>query len=130
MRETKLWLSESGVHTQVLNEDILRCARSARKSTRGGLQQISPWVLRQAIESSPSGSCAWAIADLSNRISRGAFDTTIGRLECTAWTVALWKDASHTKIRPISGGGALRKIMVKAHCEQVKDQLYELVGRR
>ena len=32
------------------------------------------------------------------------------------------------KIRPVSGGGALRNIIVKAHCAQVKEQLRDIVG--
>ena len=31
-------------------------------------------------------------------------------------------------VLPVSGGGALRKIIVKAHCAQVKEQLRDIVG--
>ena len=40
-RELRSWMSE-GDGTRVLEEDILRVARGARQSTRGGVQQITP----------------------------------------------------------------------------------------
>ena len=42
--------------------------------------------------------------------------------------MALWKNAEKTKVRPISGGVALRKLIVKAHCDQVREELIEHVG--
>ena len=84
--------------------------------------------MRQAIEASPQGDCARAIAGLSNRISKGDFSNIVGRITCVARTVALWKDSASTKVRPVSGGGALRKIIVKPHCAQVKEQLRDIVG--
>jgi len=74
-------MSERDGHTRVLEEDILRVARGARQSSIGEVQQM-------AIDASPNGSCAWVIASLSNRICRGDFDSSIGRLQCTAWTAA------------------------------------------
>ena len=68
------------------------------------------------------------IAVLSNRIAKGDFSTVIGRITCACWTVALWKNDAKTKVRPISGGGALKKLIVKAHCDQVREELVELVG--
>ena len=44
--------------TRVLEEDFLRVALGARQSTRGGVQQITPYVLKVAIEASPNRSCA------------------------------------------------------------------------
>ena len=87
-RELWLWMSERDGHTRVLEEDILRVARGARQSSIGKVQQITPCVLKMAIDASPNGSCAWVIASLSNRIFRGDFDSSIGRLQCTAWTAA------------------------------------------
>ena len=87
-RELWSWMSERDGHTRVLEEDILRVARGARQSTIGEVQQITPCVLKMAIDASPNGSCAWVIASLSNRIFRGDFDSSIGRLQCTAWTAA------------------------------------------
>ena len=119
-----------GDGTRVLEEDILRLARGARQSTRGGVQQITPQVLKIAIEASINGSCAWVIASLSDRISRGDFNSSIGRLQCFAWTAALWKNPEKTDIRPISCGDALRKLMVKAHSDQAREELFDHVGKR
>ena len=84
--------------------------------------------MRQAIEASPQGECARAIAALSNRVAQGEFSNIVGKISCATWTVALWKDSAKTKVRPVSGGGALRKLIVKAHCDQVKEQLKDIVG--
>ena len=35
---------------------------------------------------------------------------------------------ARTKIRQVSGGGSLRKIIVKAHCDQVKELVKDIVG--
>ena len=62
-----------------------------------------------AIDASPNGSCAWVIASLSNRIFRGDFDSSIGRLSVLLGLQLLWKNPEKTDIRPISGCDALRK---------------------
>ena len=90
--EVLRWRLERCARTQVNAESIMRVAGLARSSTRGGVQGITPWVLRQAIEASPRGDLAKLIAALSNRIAKGDFSQVIGKISCVCWTVALWKD--------------------------------------
>ena len=60
------WLEESKVHTHISSEDIEKAVKRIKKSTGGGPQQITPWMLKQAVEGSSNGSCSLAIAKLSN----------------------------------------------------------------
>ena len=94
--------------------------KTISKSTGGGPQQITPWMLKQAVECSTDGSCALVIAKLSNRMSNGDFDGMTGRAFSMMRSVALWKNKSQTSVRPFGIGGALKRIIVKAHCAQVK----------
>ena len=109
------WRLERSARTQGNAENIVRVAGLKKSSTRGEVQCIIP-------------NLAKLIAVLSNRIANGDFSVVIGRITCVAWTVALWKNAEKTKVRPISCGGALRKLIVKAHCDQVREELVAHVG--
>ena len=60
------WRLERSARTQVNAENIVRVAGLAKSSTRGGVQSITPWVLRQAIEASPRGDLAKVIAVVSS----------------------------------------------------------------
>ena len=81
-KETKEWkrlLEEHHVYTRESPEDIEKVAKRIKRCTSGGPQQMTPWMLRQAIEGSANGSCSLTIAKLSNRIDTGDFDRVSGR---------------------------------------------------
>ena len=84
--------------------------------------------MRPAIEASPRGDLAKLIAVFSNRIAKGEYSTMIAKISCACWTVTLWKDEANTIVRPTSGHGALTKLIVKAHCGQVREEFIEQVG--
>ena len=69
------------------------------------------------------------IAKLSNRMSNGDFDIIIGRAFSMMRSVALWKNKSKTSVRPIGIGDALKRIMTKAHCAQVRQLLADTVEK-
>ena len=51
------WRDESKARTSVTSEAIEVKVKRLRKSTGGGPQQISPWMIKQAVEGSANGSC-------------------------------------------------------------------------
>ena len=61
------WLEENSSRTFIKAESVEIAVKRIRKSTGGGPKQITPWMLKQAVESSTDGSCALMIAKLSNR---------------------------------------------------------------
>ena len=121
--------SKFGGRTCVNADDIETAVKKIKKSAGGGPQQITPWMLKQAIESSENRACQLVIAKLSNRMSKGDFGTVSGRAFSMMRSVALWKTNSKTSVRPIGIGGALKRVFVKAHCNLVKSLLHELVDK-
>ena len=86
-------------------------------------------MLRQAIQYSSNGSCSLSIAKLSNRMAKGDFDKVSGRAFSMMRSVALWKDKEKTSVRPIGIGDALKRIIVRAHCDHVRVLIEELVWK-
>ena len=109
--------SETAARTSVTSDSIEKVVRRLKKSTGGGPQQINPWMVKQAVESSIDGWCALVIAKLSNRMANGDFDRVTGRAFSMMRSVALWKDKGKTSVRPIGIGDALRRAIVRAHCD-------------
>ena len=64
--------------TFVNSDDIEKATKRIKKSTGGGPQQITPWLIKQAVEGSVNGSCALTITKLSNRMANGDFSTITG----------------------------------------------------
>ena len=83
-------------------------------------------MLRQAVEGSTNGSCSLAIAKLSNRMAKGDFDRISGHAFSMMRSVALWKNKEKTSVRPIGIGDALKRMIVRAHCEHVRIMMEEL----
>ena len=90
--EAAKWREEGDVHTHISSDDIEKAVKRIKKSTGGGPQQITPWMLKQAIESSQNDSCSLAIAKLSNRMAKGDYDRVTGRAFSMMRSVALWKN--------------------------------------
>ena len=65
---------------QVQWEDIFKSASRAKKSTGGGLCQLTSWYLKSAVVNSPGNKCAKILAQWSNRWGRGDFDTSLGAI--------------------------------------------------
>ena len=65
----------------VTAENILKAAKSARRLTSRGLQQITPWHLKRALLAVSNQSVVVAAGRLSTRWARGDFSSSLGKLE-------------------------------------------------
>ena len=65
---------------QVQWQDIVLAASRAKKSTGGGLCQLTPWHLKSAVLNSPGNKCGKMLALWANRWARGDFDTELGAI--------------------------------------------------
>ena len=65
-------------HQTITANDILSAIAKIRRTTAGGLNGVTPWQYKKAIEFSPSNSLANTLAGLANRIGRNHLDTKIG----------------------------------------------------
>ena len=86
-------------------------------------------MLKQAVEGSTNGSCALIIAKLSNRMAAGDFTRETGRAFSMMRSVALWKSKDKKAVRPIGVGDALKRVIVRAHCNRVRLLVSDLVGK-
>ena len=112
------------------SESIEKVVKRLNKSTGGGPQQITPWMIRQTVEGSTDGSCALVIANLSNRMANGDFDSVAGSAFSIMRSVALWKNKEKTSVRPIGMGDALKGVMIRAHCDIIGSKVANIVERR
>ena len=94
--EAAKWREEGDVYTHISSYAIEKAVKRIKKSTGGGPQQITPWMLKQAIESSQNDSCSLAIAKLSNRMAKGDYDRVTGRAFSMMRSVALSKTKEKT----------------------------------
>ena len=97
-------------------EQILHAAKKARRLTSGGLQQITPWLLKRALEANPKQEGAVAAGRLVTRWAQGDFESTLGELVAESQLIALYKDESRTDVRPIGVGCSLRRLLTRAYC--------------
>ena len=88
-------------------EQILNAAKKAKRLTSGGLQQISPWLLKRAFLEDTTLECATIAGQLATRWGRGDFATVLGELVAESQLIALYKDDKRKDVRPISVGCAL-----------------------
>ena len=65
-------------HQIVTAKDILKAVAHIRRTTAGGLNGITPWQYKKAVEHSPSNSLAHTLAGLANRIGKNHFNETVG----------------------------------------------------
>ena len=102
---------------------ILQAAKKARRLTSGGLQQITPWLLKRALLADSKQEGAIAAGRLATRWAKGDFDKTLGELVAESQLIALYKDESHTDVRPIGVGCSLRRLLTRACCSEIQAQI-------
>ena len=110
-------------------EDILSAAKSARRLTSGGLQQITPWHLKRALLADTNKAGAIAASRLATRWARGDFSSSLGELVAEAQLIALYKDKTKTDVRPVGIGCAMRRLLTRAYCAKTKEQIIAHVGK-
>ena len=75
LRELQDSIEDNFQVVQIHWQDIFRVASSAKKSTGGGLCQLTPWHLRSAVLNSSGNKCTKMLAVWANRWARGDYDT-------------------------------------------------------
>ena len=81
---------------QIHWEDIVGVAKRAKKSTGGGLCQLTPWHLRAAVLNSSGNKCAKMFALWANRWARGDFDTNLGAVLLMSRLIPSTRTEKHT----------------------------------
>ena len=122
--------SLSGAYPDALNsilpsvvvgaEQILKAARKARRLTSGGLQEITPWLLKRAFLADTKQEGAVAAERLVTRWAKGDFDKTLSEFVAESQLIALYKDESHKDVRPIGVGCSLRHLLTRAYCSEIQ----------
>ena len=102
--------------------DVIESAMKAKRTVSGGLQQITPWMLKVAMTATNNSRAPFYAAMLTNRWAKGDYSLAIGELCAMSKLVALWKDDARTDVRPVGIGGALRRLLTKTYCSQIKTQ--------
>ena len=105
---------------QVNWEDIVKSALRAKKSTGGGLCQLTPWHLKTAVDNSSGYKCAKVLAQWANRWARGEFDTSLGAVMAMSRLIPIYKDWETDDVRPVACGPAVRGLMGRALAEKVR----------
>ena len=104
---------------QIQWEDIVRVASKAKKSTGGGLCQLTPWHLRSAVLNSSGNKCAKMLAVWANRWAKGDYDTGLGAILAMSRLIPIYKDWKTDDVRPVACWSAIR-IVGQSACR--KDQ--------
>ena len=107
-------------------ENIVQTASKAKKSTGGGLCQLTPWHLKAAVSNSPGNRCAKALAWWANRWARGDFDTHLGALLAMSRLLPIYKDLKTDDVRPVACGSAVRRLLGKCLGEKIRKRVGEL----
>ena len=71
LRELQKSIDNDFQAIQIQWEDIVKAASRAKKSTGGGLCQLTPWHLKSAVLNSSGNKCAKMLAVWANRWARG-----------------------------------------------------------
>ena len=109
-------------------DDIVSAVKAAKRSTSGGLQQLTPWFLRIAVLRSPGNRCARVMAKLANRWARGDFDPSVGSLWAMGRLIPLYKNNTDD-IRPVCVSSRLRRLLTKAYNRHLKARLEQLTKK-
>ena len=88
--------------------------------TSGGLQQISPWLLKCALLEDSTLECATIAGQVATRLGRGDFATALGELVAESQLIALFKDKKKKDVRPVRVGCALSRLLKRAYCAQIR----------
>ena len=89
--------------------------------TSGGLQQISPWLLKRAILEDTTNDCATIAGQVVTRWGRGDFSTALVELVAESKLIALYKDDQKTDVRPMRVGCSLHRLLTRAYCSQIRE---------
>ena len=89
--------------------------------TSGGLQQITPWLLKRALLEDTTNECAMIAGQVATRWGRRDFSTVLGELVAESHLIALWKDDKRKDVRPVSVGCSLRRLLTRAYCAQIRE---------
>ena len=98
----------------------MAAAKKAKRLTAGGLQQVTPWLLRRALLEDTTNECAMVAGQVATRWGRGDFSTALGELVAESNLIALYKDDKRRDVRPVSVGCSLRRLLTRAYCAQVR----------
>ena len=104
-------------------EDIVKVASRAKKSTGGGLCQLTPWHLKSAVLNSSGNKCAKMLAIWANRWSRGDFDTSLGAILAMSRLIPIYKDWETNDVRPVASGSAVRRLLGRALAEKIRKRV-------
>ena len=123
LRELKASIENDFQAVQVHWEDIFTAASRAKKSTGGGLCQLTPWHLKAAVVNSPGNKCAKMLALWANRWAKGDFDTSLGSVLAMSRLIPIYKDWDSDDVRPIACGSAIRRLLGRALAEKKDGEL-------
>ena len=121
-------IEDSDASLTITAEMIEEAAKRAKRATAGGLQQITPWHLRRAIEASTNHEVAIVAARLATRWGKGDFSSKSGQLAASGRLIGLYKNETRVDVRPVCVGDALRRLLCRAYTATLKGRLKELVG--
>ena len=113
--------------TTVSSEQVWRSVKAVKRSSAGGLQQISPWMIRLAVENSQGDQNACIMAFLVTRWAKGHFCDELGSLWSMSRLVALRKKKKGD-VRPVAIGGSLKRILIRAFDYSIQNGLEQVVG--
>ena len=109
LRELQDSIENNFEAVQVQWEDIVTVASRAKKSTGGGLCQLTPWHLRSAVLNSAGNKCAKILAQWANRWAGGDFDTNLGAVLAMSRLIPIYKDWETDVVRPVACESAIRE---------------------
>ena len=92
-------------------EDIFTSASRAKKSTEGGLCQLTPWHLKLAVVNSSGNKCAKMLVLWANRWAKGDFDMSLGAVLAMSKLIPIYKDWETEDVRPVACGSSVGKLM-------------------
>ena len=84
---------------------------------------ITPWLLRRAVEASTNFHCAAIIARVVISWGNGNFNPFMGALTAGGRAIGLWKNKNKSDVRPICLEGALRNGL-----PEVRERVLDLVN--
>ena len=104
LRELQESIQNDFQAVQIHWEDIFKAASRAKKSTGGGLCQLTPWRLKSAVVNSSGNKCSKMLAQWANRWAKGDFDTSLGAVLAMSRLIPIYKDWNTDDVRPVASG--------------------------
>ena len=123
MKELQKSIDDGFQAVQVSWEDIVRVASRAKKSTGGGLCQLTPWHLKSAVLNSSGNKCAKMLAAWANRWARGDYDTSMGAILAMSRLIPIYKDWKTDDVRPVACGSSIRRLLGRAIAEKTRKRV-------